>query len=633
MYKSLILLTLCAFHISALAQKKYTNPEKAAQLHRLYPKAKVASSNYTSAYTFKLVDNNLQIVEKKQSDLISLESNIKYYKNVYYNDNVELTNGSAKYTSGRGTLKCDKVYGNYEVDNIFYSDAKVGHFSFDMLYESTEVTFRSACLYKDPKYLTKVYIQDTEPVHKRDITFYVPQGVDVELIEQNFEGYNITRTQEKTDDGTVHRFTCEQLKELQQEDNSQGILHHAPHIIVVTKSYLANGSKKPVIGDVNDLYSWYNNLAKQVEIDNTPYAELVNQLTTNAKSEEEKIRNIYYWVQEHIKYIAFEDGIAGFKPDSPHNVYNNRYGDCKGMAILTKSMLQLAGIDARLTWIGTNKIPYNYDLPSLSVDNHMICTAFVGDKMYVLDATEKYIALGKNAERIQGKEMLIEDGENFMRRHVPKLSAENNLLLRTESIQIKDNKLIGSGSLIVKGETKKDILYYSNNTKIEDKNDLFDYLSVSESSNEDEVQVINTPESNRDEPLEINYNYNIANRINEFDNELFIELDWDRRMSNADIDTGRKSAYSFGKKVMSKTIKSLTIPKGYKLSYLPETVSYSDEQIIVNVGMQVKGNTITYTNEVTVNNGLILPNQFEQWNSIVEKLNTFYNDQIILKKL
>ena len=89
------------------------------------------------------------------------------------------------------------------------------------------------------------------------------------------------------------------------------------------------------------------------------------ELTANAKSDEEKIRNIYYWVQDNIRYIAFEDGIAGFKPDEANNVLTKRYGDCKGMANLTRQMLKAAGFDARLTWIGTNHISYDYSTPSL----------------------------------------------------------------------------------------------------------------------------------------------------------------------------------------------------------------------------------------------------------------------------
>jgi hypothetical protein len=29
----------------------------------------------------------------------------------------------------------------------------------------------------------------------------------------------------------------------------------------------------------------------------------------------DKVKAIFYWVQNNIRYIAFEDGIAGFLPD------------------------------------------------------------------------------------------------------------------------------------------------------------------------------------------------------------------------------------------------------------------------------------------------------------------------------
>ena len=53
------------------------------------------------------------------------------------------------------------------------------------------------------------------------------------------------------------------------------------------------------------------------------YIAKVKELTATAKTDEEKIKNIYYWVQDNIRYIAFEDGIAGFKPDDSQNVFQN----------------------------------------------------------------------------------------------------------------------------------------------------------------------------------------------------------------------------------------------------------------------------------------------------------------------
>lgn len=81
--------------------------------------------------------------------------------------------------------------------------------------------------------------------------------------------------------------------------------------------------------------------------------------------------------------------------------FSKKYGDCKGMAILLKTMLVEAGYDARLVWIGTDHISYDYSTPSLSVDNHMITAIMVDGKPIFIDGTEKFNSYGTFATRIQ----------------------------------------------------------------------------------------------------------------------------------------------------------------------------------------------------------------------------------------
>ena len=356
-------------------------------------------------------------------------------------------------------------------------------------------------------------------------------------------------------------------------------------------------------------------------------------MTKDVNSDKDKIKNIYYWVQENIKYIAFEDGIAAFKPETPQRVFENRYGDCKGMAILTKEMLVEAGFDARLTWIGTNKIPYSYDLPSFAVDNHMICAVFHDDKEYILDPTEKYIALGDHAERIQGKEMLIENDTKFIRKFVPVERAEKNLISRSENIRLEGESLVGDGELIVNGESKKNILYFSTNSKVEDQGELFDYLSVSEYNSDDDVIVENIPETDRDQPLVLKYNYKLNNRVSSFDKELYIGLDWNKTYSQLEIEDDRFSDYYFGRKVHNKVVKKLELPKDYKITHLPEAIKEEYKDISISINFKQVGNSIIYSNEIIIGSGIIHKDDFEVWNNLVKKLKEVYNDQIVITKI
>ena len=97
------------------------------------------------------------------------------------------------------------------------------------------------------------------------------------------------------------------------------------------------------------MYGWYRSLVNSMDNQTADIESTVAELLNNIDDDEEKIKALYYWVQDNIRYIAFEDGIAGFKPDECQNVFNKKFGDCKGMANLLKEMLIVAGFDARLT--------------------------------------------------------------------------------------------------------------------------------------------------------------------------------------------------------------------------------------------------------------------------------------------
>ncbi len=613
--------------------QKNTNPERARSLKSLSQnkKAKVVAYQNTTDYTFQVVGESVSVVKQDAIDLISLEGNLNYVMNVFYNDHIKVEDYELKYASGK-SLKKESVCGNYEVESIFYSDAKVCSYKFNFLYEATEVSFRSKSRYDDPRYLTKIFFHDDDPADVRQINITVPSTVNVELVEKNFAGFDIKKSVEQIGGNTVYKYSAKGLPAMKGEDNSLGTLYQYPHLIVLTKDFTTPSGKKTVISSVDDLYKWYASLVKEVKNDPTPLKEEVQRLVTGAKTPEEKMKAIYYWVQDNIKYIAFEDGIAGFKPEPAQNVYANRYGDCKGMANLTKEMLKLAGLDARLTWIGTNRIPYNYDLPSLCVDNHMICTVYLNDKQYTLDSTEKYVALDKNAERIQGKEMLIENGEKFIRKKVPVSDPNSNLVTRKETLVLEGETLKGQGELTLNGEAKKNILYYSTNVKQEDQKKVFDNLAVAEYSNTDKVEITNAPPVDREKPLEVKYSFTLNNKVSKFDKDLYVDLDWNKSYQNLKMEEDRISDYYFNRKVKLKTSKKFKLPAGYRVTHLPKGMSRKNPDFSFEVSYKQIGNEVVYDNEITVYRGIVKKDSFSIWNECIKELKENYNDQIVLTK-
>ncbi|MCK5701349.1 MAG: hypothetical protein KAI29_09360, partial [Cyclobacteriaceae bacterium] len=97
------------FFNQGISQKKFTNPEKANELKIKYEDATVVGQKSITNYEFEIFEDNLQITQKDKVQLISLQSNVKYRRSVFFNDNIQLKNSSVKYASGKGCLKSDKV--------------------------------------------------------------------------------------------------------------------------------------------------------------------------------------------------------------------------------------------------------------------------------------------------------------------------------------------------------------------------------------------------------------------------------------------------------------------------------------------------------------------------------------------
>ncbi|NJM25488.1 MAG: transglutaminase domain-containing protein [Bacteroidia bacterium] len=183
----------------------------------------------------------------------------------------------------------------------------------------------------------------------------------------------------------TYEWSATNLERYRNEDHSVALRHYAPHVVVYVKSYNTSTGKKNVLSGLNDLHRWYNSFV--ANLDNKPseqMAQIVNDLRSEGDTEIDVVRKIFYWVQDNIQYIAFEDGMRGFIPNSGAFVCEKRYGDCKDMANLIVSMLRVAGIKGYHTWIGTRDLPYKYtEVPTPLVDNHMIAT-YIGDRRAVL---------------------------------------------------------------------------------------------------------------------------------------------------------------------------------------------------------------------------------------------------------
>ena len=626
----LTILMLCISQITYAQSVNENDVKYAKELKKQFPKDEIAALQYISNYYFELPKGSKQLTVRQHefSEVIALQANTSFVMRSYFNDNSAIESYSLRQKNGK-SLQHDKFCGHYSQGEIFYSDAQLCAYRFSLPIPGQVARYESTKRYHDPKYLTHVFFHYESPVEQREIRIHVPQWATVELLEINFDGYAIDKSTSSENGITTYTYKTKSLEAFPKDEHVPGHLHFIPHILILTKKYDYNNNSITVLSSTSDLYAWYTSLTGQLNSKRSELEPLVKEIIKDLKTDEEKIKAIYYWVQDNIKYIAFEDGIAGFKPAEAHDVYYKRYGDCKGMANLVKELLQIAGYDARLTWVGTDRIPYSYAIPSLAVDNHMICSVFDKGKHYLLDPTESFSSFGAISERIQGKQVMIEDGEKFIIKGIPSVMPDHYTQESYWEYHISENEMAGKGKSIFNGENKKFVLVAINQIKNEDKNRFFRKL-LAGTGNPDFLTIQEHSVFDRERPLQISFNVSPRNQYNKFNKEIYIDLDFSDDFKNLSLEKTRKVPYKFSSKVNQKTTAELIIPDKHKLTHIPNPVTIKSEHFEFELKYQVKDNKLLYSKLIKINNNVLPVAAFESWNNAIDQLKKFYDDQVIL---
>jgi transglutaminase-like putative cysteine protease len=527
-----------------------------------------------------------------------------------------------------------KTLTNYSVEDIFYSDAQVFSTTLNFPKSGWENEIRLKKTIFDPRYFCTVYFDELYPIAQKEINIIIPRWMKVDLKEFNFEGYHVrkSKTYSEKDDADIITYALQDIPERKSDNNLPGPSWFLPHILLLTKSANVNGEQFTYFNTLTDQYNWYRNIIKLVKNDPAVMKEKALEITKGVNGDMNKVKAILYWVHDNIRYVAFEDGLAGFKPDESQNVLNKKYGDCKGMANLTKELLKSLGFDTRLAWIGTNHIAYDYSTPALCVDNHMICCLIYNGKKYFLDGTESYLAFENYAERIQGRQVLVENGDNYLLERIPVTSADQNLRAFTENLSLVNNTLSGNVQYLFKGESKEQFLSMLNQSKKENISSFLNRYITNENSKYLLKNVTTSDLSQTDGDLSIKFMVDYSDAVSSFGKDVYIDLDYNKYLNKSLIDTARQVDYRFPFKYNFLTEVTLTIPSDFNISSLPEGFEYRDPGFSISVAYSKQGNIIKYIKRIVVQNSLLKKSSFPAWNAAIAKLSSSYLDQIILTK-
>ncbi len=627
-----------------LLQAQAMQAQTAEELKQLYPDKMAVFSNVNRSVEifFNKDVPYAESAEVSEMMILDEKANGMFNKDKVYHSSFNELKKIAAYTlvpDGNSTRKI-KVTGfksqSSPGQGVFYDDVKETSFDYPRLMKGSISHVETEHYNKDIRMLNSFYFSSYLPMHKATYSITFPEEMDVRYIIKNDEKKQVIVTESKRGRKKKITFSATDVDSYQYFGDGTAVPYYATHLIIYVAGYTVDGNTIPVFSSVDELYKWNAGFLKNINTaadDNLK--KLSDSICSGKKNEKEKAQAVYQWVQNHIKYVAFEEGLEGFIPRQATDVCSKRYGDCKDMASLLTALLQLAKLDAHFTWIGTRSIPYTYtEVPLPITDNHMICAVLIDKEWIFLDATDPNCVFGMPSSGIQGKQALISiNTDKYELVKVPVMAAEKNSITDSTFLSISNNTLVGNCSVDYSGYFGSDVY----NSLLYNKGDderIYAKRRMGKGSNK---FILKDYKINFPDPMikaaNISSSFEIPDYVKSISDEIYINLNLEKLFSSTPIDTAKRKVAIENEYLNTiEQVHELKIPDGYKIDYVPKNITVFNELLDFSIEYKKSAGSVTATQKLTTKKLYIQPADFASWNKAVSIISPAYKEQVVLKK-
>lgn len=280
-----------------------------------------------------------------------------------------------------------------------YTTAK---FTFPEIQVGSIIEYSYVLQTKDWVRIPTWYFQEDIPVRLSEFVLYIPEFLEFVVLSR---GRVLDRNEQSMESGIGIRnrkyiLAVKDAPALKEESFITTMTDYIAHVIFQISGVVESGLRKPYLSD-------WTTVAKQLLEDesfgkridrkanfNDAY-DKVAPLVAAAKMPEEKIKTIYHFVLNHIKW----DGTYGIYQSEPLNkVFELKKGDVAGANLLLIGLLKAFGFDAKPLLISTRGHGQPIELyPILSQFNYVLAHVKLNDKVQLLDATNTQRPMGLTA--------------------------------------------------------------------------------------------------------------------------------------------------------------------------------------------------------------------------------------------
>lgn len=196
------------------------------------------------------------------------------------------------------------------------------------------------------------------------------------------------------------------IKALEHEPLGPSLGQLAPRLYVKPMNFVYDGYAGGQ-STWEELSAWQHSLMDGRD-QLTPELEAqIKALVKDTDSDYEKVRKLYAYLGENMRYVSIQLGIGGLQPMKATETARLGFGDCKALSFYLKVMLQLVGIESEYVVISTSNNRLYADYPNVQQMNHVILKVPLKERTLWLECTNPFLPFGYIHGDIAGHDALI----------------------------------------------------------------------------------------------------------------------------------------------------------------------------------------------------------------------------------
>jgi transglutaminase-like putative cysteine protease len=378
--------------------------------------------------------------------------------------------------------------------------------------------------------------------------------------------------------------------------------------------------------DINKQYAESADFGEEVS-GNGFLKKIVEEVTAGTATPEDKVQAVGNYLKQN---VSWDENSRRFTTKPLKKVLEDKKGNSAEINLLFASMLDKANIKVRPVLLSTRDHGFvRENTPISSQFNYVICAASIGDKIYLLDATEKLLPIGMLPERCLNGNGLAISKEGFQWLNL-QTATKSRTVMNVDLALVASGEL--NGKLIIERGGYDGLASRKRYLTEEEKEYVKDFVGGN-SWEITQKEITNVKEIHL--PMKETYELVMSEQITSAGDVIYLNpLLLERIEENPFKLENREYPVNYTSPFERTYMCKILIPEGYVVDELPKSKAMA---LPANAGKYTysvtqTGSTLSIISNFTINKSIFTqpeyPNLREFYNQVVAK----QAEQIVLKR-